>query len=136
MRPIIPQMPQKFSAQIVCPIKKVLDFDEKRLHWTSVVRALPVWSVVYQIMSSSLNQTHWFFRLFSCNFAWKAKRSIQLQHRQNHFHTRREINLNLICAKVHILVFQLSIQIQIRWISRLRFNRSRLKRVKDRFFSF
>ena len=33
----IPQMPQNLSAQIVCPSSKVWDFDEKRLHWTSVV---------------------------------------------------------------------------------------------------
>ena len=37
-RPKIPQMPQNLSAQIVCPSPKVWDFDEKRLHWASVVR--------------------------------------------------------------------------------------------------
>ena len=36
--PKIPQMPQNSSAQIVCPSPKVWDFDEKRLHWASVVR--------------------------------------------------------------------------------------------------
>ena len=36
--PKIHQMPQNFSAQIVCPSPKVWDFDEKRLHWASVVR--------------------------------------------------------------------------------------------------
>ena len=36
--PKIPQMPQNLSAQIVCPGPKVWDFDEKRLHWASVVR--------------------------------------------------------------------------------------------------
>ena len=35
--PKIPQMPQILSAQIVCPSPKVWDFDEKRLHWVSVV---------------------------------------------------------------------------------------------------
>ena len=35
--PKIPQMPQNLSAQIVCPSPKVWDFDEKRLHWASVV---------------------------------------------------------------------------------------------------
>ena len=35
----IPQMPQNLSAQFVCPSSKVLDFNEKRLHWASVVRA-------------------------------------------------------------------------------------------------
>jgi hypothetical protein len=34
VRPKIPQMPQNISAQF-----EVLDFDEKRLHWASVVRA-------------------------------------------------------------------------------------------------
>ena len=32
-------MPQNLSAQFVCPSPKVLDFNEKRLHWASVVRA-------------------------------------------------------------------------------------------------
>ena len=30
---------QNLSAQIVCPSPKVWNFDEKRLHWASVVRA-------------------------------------------------------------------------------------------------
>ena len=34
----ITQMPQNLSAQIVFPNPKVWDFDEKRLHWASVVR--------------------------------------------------------------------------------------------------
>ena len=38
--PKIPQMPKNLSAQFVCPIPKVLDFNEKRLHWASVVRVL------------------------------------------------------------------------------------------------
>ena len=33
----ITQMPQNLSAQIVGPSQKVWDFDEKRLHWASVV---------------------------------------------------------------------------------------------------
>ena len=32
----IPQMPQNSYAQFVCPSPKVLDFNEKRLHWGSV----------------------------------------------------------------------------------------------------
>ena len=36
--PKIPQMPQNLSAQFVFPIPKVKDFNEKRLHWASVVR--------------------------------------------------------------------------------------------------
>ena len=31
------QMPQNLSAQFVCPSTKVLDFNEKRLHWAPVV---------------------------------------------------------------------------------------------------
>ena len=37
--PEIPQMPQNLSAQIVCLSPKVWDFDEKRFHWASLVRA-------------------------------------------------------------------------------------------------
>ena len=33
------QMPQNLSAQFVCQSPKVLDFNGKRLHWASVVRA-------------------------------------------------------------------------------------------------
>ena len=36
--PKIPQMPQNLFAHFVCPGPKVLDFNEKRLHWASVVR--------------------------------------------------------------------------------------------------
>ena len=36
----IPQMPENLFAQFVCPSPKSLDFNEKRLHWVSVVRAL------------------------------------------------------------------------------------------------
>ena len=35
--PKIPQMPQNLSAQFACPRPKVLDFNEERLHWASVV---------------------------------------------------------------------------------------------------
>ena len=38
--PKIPQMLQNLSAQFVCPTPKVLDLNEKRLHWESVVREL------------------------------------------------------------------------------------------------
>ena len=37
-RPKKTQLPQILSAQIVCPSPKVWDFDEKRLHWVSLVR--------------------------------------------------------------------------------------------------
>ena len=35
----IPQMHQNLSAQIAYPSPKFWDFDKKRLHWASVVRA-------------------------------------------------------------------------------------------------
>ena len=35
--PRIPKMPQNVSAKLVCPSPKVLDFNEKRVHWASVV---------------------------------------------------------------------------------------------------
>jgi hypothetical protein len=38
VRPKIPQMPQNLSAKFVCPSFKVLDFNEERLYWVSVVR--------------------------------------------------------------------------------------------------
>ena len=34
------QMSQNLSAQIVCQSPKNWDFDEKRLHWASVIRAI------------------------------------------------------------------------------------------------
>jgi hypothetical protein len=39
-RPKIPQMPKTLTAQFVFPSPKVWDFDEKWLHWASVVRAM------------------------------------------------------------------------------------------------
>ena len=38
VQPKISQTSQNLSAQFVCPSPKVLDFNEKRLHWASVVR--------------------------------------------------------------------------------------------------
>jgi hypothetical protein len=32
------QMPPDLLVKIVCPSPKVWDFDEKRLHWASIVR--------------------------------------------------------------------------------------------------
>ena len=34
------QMPQKLFAQFACPSPKVLDFNQKRLHWASVVHVV------------------------------------------------------------------------------------------------
>ena len=39
VQPKIPQISQNLFAQIVCPSPKVLDFNEKSLHWASEVRA-------------------------------------------------------------------------------------------------
>ena len=39
-RPKILKMPQNASAQIVCQSPKVWDFDEKKVHWASIVRDL------------------------------------------------------------------------------------------------
>ena len=36
----IPQMPRSLLVQVVCPSPKVWDFDEKRVHWASIVREL------------------------------------------------------------------------------------------------
>ena len=36
-QPKIPQMSQNLSVQIVCVSPKIWNFDEKRLHWASVV---------------------------------------------------------------------------------------------------
>ena len=38
VQPKIPQMHQNFSDQFLCSNPKDLDFNEKRLHWGSVVR--------------------------------------------------------------------------------------------------
>ena len=38
--PKIPQMPENLLGQFVCPTPNILDFNEKRLYWASVVRAL------------------------------------------------------------------------------------------------
>ena len=65
VRPKILQIPQNLYAKFVCPSPKVLDFNEKRLHWASVVRG------GYQVLK---NQSLSFFSLktfhvkvFSCS---------------------------------------------------------------------
>ena len=55
----IPQMPQNLSAQIVCPSTKVQDFDEKRLHWASVVRAIS-----YTYLEDFDGQLNWSNQMF------------------------------------------------------------------------
>ena len=49
----IPQLPQNLSAQIVCPSPKVWGFDEKRLHWVSVVGACIIHENFCPILTSS-----------------------------------------------------------------------------------
>ena len=56
VQPKIPQMPQNLFAQFVCPCPKVLDFNEKRLHWASVVRGLQAAAVTYESLSRSSNR--------------------------------------------------------------------------------
>jgi hypothetical protein len=53
----IPKMPQNLSAQFVCPSPKIPDFNEKRLHWASVVRVCNEISVLY----SSINKKYRIF---------------------------------------------------------------------------
>ena len=54
----IPQKTAKVSVQIVCPSPKVWYFDEKRLHWTSVVRGTEKVQGIQQNLSlSSLQAT-------------------------------------------------------------------------------
>ena len=63
--PKIPQWPQNLSVQSVCPIPKVWDIDEKRLHWASVVRATNVdilrhksRQTAFRIQSAIQNKTY------------------------------------------------------------------------------
>ena len=48
-----PQMPQNLFAQFVCPSPKVLDFNEKRLHWTFVVGG-------FKNVSKESEKIYWF----------------------------------------------------------------------------
>ena len=61
----IPQTPQNLFAQFVCPSPKVLDFNEKRLHWTFVVRGSTFGSA---FGSCELSQS--LFTLKKCNMQW------------------------------------------------------------------
>ena len=53
-RPKILQMPQNLSVQIVCPSQRVWDFDEKRLHWASVVRVLTAFFTMQHIVMQNM----------------------------------------------------------------------------------
>ena len=86
-----PKIPQNLSAQIVCPSPKFWDFDEKRLHWTSVVRAST-------IVSRHL-ESHFYFSYFcvgcmlllryvcarSSPFAWPQRLPPPLPRRAAHY---------------------------------------------------
>ena len=58
-------MPQNLSAQFVCPSPKILDFNEKRLQWTSVVRGMENAKLAEfgKILKRSKAMIH-----FSCNW--------------------------------------------------------------------
>ena len=55
-------MSQNLSTQIVCPSPKVWDFDEKGLHWASVVRAHRSTEVVK--LGTSINAVRRFSAIF------------------------------------------------------------------------
>jgi hypothetical protein len=58
--PKIPQMPQNISVQFVCPSPKVWDFDEKRLHWASIVRVYAYCFVSTRVMKlHSVDFNNW-----------------------------------------------------------------------------
>ena len=54
------QIPENLSAQFVCPSPKVLDFNEKRLHLASVVRA-PMHAFIDQKASFLRDVLEFFF---------------------------------------------------------------------------
>ena len=58
-QPKMPQMPQNLSAQFVCPSPKVLEFNEKVLHWASVARGvkLPIFAWDIYVKSCDMYQT-------------------------------------------------------------------------------
>ena len=78
--PKVPQMPQNLSAHIVCPSPKVWDFDEKRLHWASVVRG----SNLQKKKESRHSAEHLLFR-------WRVITYLDLNEIENSF----KINLPL-----------------------------------------
>ena len=65
IRPKIPQIPKNVFALFVCPSQKVLYFNEKRLHWASVVRDTESISNVNVSSESECAVSHR-FRNFSC----------------------------------------------------------------------
>jgi hypothetical protein len=56
--PKIPQIPQNLSVQVVCPSPRVLDFNEKRLHWASIVRFEVNGKIAYRLKLVRCSYVH------------------------------------------------------------------------------
>ena len=79
VRPEIPQMPHSLSAQFVSPRPKVLDFNEIRLHWASVVHVLKCsWHVFTN--SESTNPQIFFTNFFLFSFKTRYNFSIEIKN--------------------------------------------------------
>ena len=63
-------MPQNLSTQFVCPSPKVCDFNEKRLHWASVVRGLI--KIVRSICIVILRVNHRFGHMYCMDFQYRT----------------------------------------------------------------
>ena len=59
----IQQMPQNLFAQFVCPSPKVLDFNEERLYWGSIVRVIDDFESSWDPRTKS----------FNCNWCLQTK---------------------------------------------------------------
>ena len=80
--PKILQMPQSLSAQFVCPSPKVQDFNEKRLHWASVVREC------YTTTTSNVTTAAWLLLL--------CKGLTKLEIQPFDLSETRVVNLNIL----------------------------------------
>ena len=76
--PKISQMPQNLSAQSVCPSRKVLDFNEKRLHWASVVRKFDKAQHILLVYKDKKNSMH-FKKLYALQYILFVIRSVTIQ---------------------------------------------------------
>ena len=78
--PKIPQMPKNLFVQTVYPCPKVFDFNEKRLHWVSIVRAGAYVCAVCGAVPFNKNVVeklgflHW-LSIKECNFLFVKPRS-------------------------------------------------------------
>ena len=89
VRPKIPQMPQNLYAQTVCFSPKLLDFNEERLHWVTVVRGLNEnfknFKDLISIDPSSYNHnsssssSRGFLHWFTVSTKWKWSSRLQCQ---------------------------------------------------------